>query len=412
MLPEVELNDFRKGSQWFSMKRQHAMIVVADYLYYTKFKHHCRPNMPGGRNCYADEHYLPTFFNMIDPGGIANWSVTYVDWSEGKWHPKSFGPLDITRHLLKQISSINESRRFTSGPQLIGIEEKKNPIEKMKSINSSLLCLVLLGPLLAMPWAIEAFDITKMLAQYSEFSSFNQHLTETKLADQINSRQTITVLVFDNDAFSAISAKPSDTIKAILSTHVILDYFDQLKLTSTVESKDAQLTTLYQTTGAADKLQGFVKVGLINEGEIAFGSAVNGAPFNAKLVKSVTNQPYNISILQVTEPIVAPGIGEKPSAPAPKAQAPAASRKTVSPVSSPAGSAEDVEAPSPAGSPEEAEAPSAAASPEEAEAPSPSDAAPAKAADTASESTSSSSRIQMGFGWATVMGFGALLVAM
>ncbi|KAK7274759.1 hypothetical protein RIF29_15857 [Crotalaria pallida] len=26
---------------WFSMKRQHAIIVMADSLYYTKFKHHC-----------------------------------------------------------------------------------------------------------------------------------------------------------------------------------------------------------------------------------------------------------------------------------------------------------------------------------------------------------------------------------
>ncbi|WJX45708.1 hypothetical protein P8452_32569 [Trifolium repens] len=42
MWPEVEMKDFRKGSQWFSMKRQHAIIVIADSLYFTKFKHHCR----------------------------------------------------------------------------------------------------------------------------------------------------------------------------------------------------------------------------------------------------------------------------------------------------------------------------------------------------------------------------------
>ncbi|KAK9210374.1 hypothetical protein WN944_002744 [Citrus x changshan-huyou] len=28
--------------------------------------------------------------HMIDPGCIAYWSVIHVDWSEGKWHPKSF----------------------------------------------------------------------------------------------------------------------------------------------------------------------------------------------------------------------------------------------------------------------------------------------------------------------------------
>ncbi|KAK7293654.1 hypothetical protein RJT34_16526 [Clitoria ternatea] len=114
MLPEVEKKDFRKGSQWFSMKRQHAIIIMADSLYFSKFRHHCRPNMEGNRNCYADEHYLPTFFNMLDPGGIANWSVTYVDWSEGKWHPRSFRARDITYQLMKNIAYIDESPHFTS----------------------------------------------------------------------------------------------------------------------------------------------------------------------------------------------------------------------------------------------------------------------------------------------------------
>nr|POF19475.1 hypothetical protein CFP56_30420 [Quercus suber] len=113
MLPEVEKKDFRKASQWFSMKRQHAIMVMADSLYYRKFRLYCKPNMDG-RNCYADEHYLPTLFNMIDPNGIANWSVTHVDWSEEKWHPKTFRAQDITYELLKNITSIDKSIHVTS----------------------------------------------------------------------------------------------------------------------------------------------------------------------------------------------------------------------------------------------------------------------------------------------------------
>lgn len=41
---------------------------------------------------------------MLDPAGIANWTVTYVDWSEKKWHPKKFMPEDITPELLKNIT--------------------------------------------------------------------------------------------------------------------------------------------------------------------------------------------------------------------------------------------------------------------------------------------------------------------
>lgn len=114
MKPEVDIKDFRKGSQWFSMKRQHALLVLADSLYYTKFKHYCRPGMEGQKNCYSDEHYLPTILHMVDPGGIANWSVTHVDWSEGKWHPKSYSAKDITFELLRNITSIDESVHVTS----------------------------------------------------------------------------------------------------------------------------------------------------------------------------------------------------------------------------------------------------------------------------------------------------------
>ncbi|KAK4414865.1 Glycosyltransferase BC10 [Sesamum alatum] len=113
MLPEVEKKDFRKGAQWFTMKRQHAIIIMADSLYYSKFRDYCKPGMEG-RNCYSDEHYLPTFFYMLDPGGIANWSVTHVDWSEMKWHPKSYRAQDITFELMRNITSIIDSVHVTS----------------------------------------------------------------------------------------------------------------------------------------------------------------------------------------------------------------------------------------------------------------------------------------------------------
>ncbi|TKW06414.1 hypothetical protein SEVIR_7G241300v4 [Setaria viridis] len=122
MLPEVTETDFRKGSQWFSVKRQHALMIIADSLYYTKFKLHCRPGMEDGRNCYGDEHYLPTLFHMMDPDGIANWSVTHVDWSEGKWHPKAYRAKDVTFELLKNITSIDMSYHVTSDSKKVVTE--------------------------------------------------------------------------------------------------------------------------------------------------------------------------------------------------------------------------------------------------------------------------------------------------
>ncbi|KAE8660289.1 putative Eukaryotic aspartyl protease family protein [Hibiscus syriacus] len=113
MLPEVEEKDFRKGAQWFTMKRKHAMIVMADSIYYSRFRDYCKPFMDG-KNCIADEHYFPTFFHLVDPGGIANWSVTHVDWSERKWHPKSYRAQDVTYELLRNITSLYQETHITS----------------------------------------------------------------------------------------------------------------------------------------------------------------------------------------------------------------------------------------------------------------------------------------------------------
>ncbi|XP_075517485.1 glycosyltransferase BC10-like isoform X2 [Primulina tabacum] len=113
MLPEVEKKYFRKGAQWFTIKRKHALIIMADSLYHTKFRDYCRPGMDG-RNCYSDEHYLPTFFHMIDPSGISNWSVTHVDWSEMKWNPKSYQAKDVTYELIRNLTSIVDSVHVTS----------------------------------------------------------------------------------------------------------------------------------------------------------------------------------------------------------------------------------------------------------------------------------------------------------
>ncbi|XP_062178631.1 glycosyltransferase BC10-like isoform X2 [Phragmites australis] len=113
MLPEIVKRDWRKGAQWFTVKRQHAVLILADALYYGKFKHYCKPGNEW-HNCYSDEHYLPTLFNMADPTGIANWSVTHVDWSEGKWHPKAYRAVDTSFELLKNISSIDEIIHVTS----------------------------------------------------------------------------------------------------------------------------------------------------------------------------------------------------------------------------------------------------------------------------------------------------------
>ncbi|XP_050365673.1 fasciclin-like arabinogalactan protein 14 [Argentina anserina] len=157
-----------------------------------------------------------------------------------------------------------------------------------------------------------AFNITKILENEDDFSTFNQHLSETKLADQINKRSTITVLAVDNSAMGGLGDDSSVT-KAIMSVHVILDYYDKEKLTKLAKNnKSATLTTLYQTSGLAKNQQGFVRISTDDDG-ITFGSASKDSEMNSKLVKSVAAQPYNISVLQVSSIIGVPDINANPS---------------------------------------------------------------------------------------------------
>ncbi|XP_066329964.1 glycosyltransferase BC10-like [Miscanthus floridulus] len=97
MTPEVELDQWRKGSQWFEVHRELAIEIVKDTVYYPKFKEFCRPH------CYVDEHYFPTMLTIEAPNSLANRSVTWVDWSRGGAHPATFGRGDITEEFLRRV---------------------------------------------------------------------------------------------------------------------------------------------------------------------------------------------------------------------------------------------------------------------------------------------------------------------
>ncbi|KAK2974704.1 hypothetical protein RJ640_001790 [Escallonia rubra] len=246
-----------------------------------------------------------------------------------------------------------------------------------------------------------AFNITRLLDQYPDFKTFNDLLTQTKVNQQINQRQTITVLTVADDKMSEVSSKPVEAIKKILSTHVILDYYDTQKLKN-IKTGSSVLTTLLQTTGTASSQEGFLNVTLKDD-KIVFTSAVKNARRNVTLTRSVAAQPFNISVLEVSGPIIVPGLDAAPNAPvaapAPmKAHAPAPTPHKKKQV------AKSPEAKTP-----EAEAPSDdALSPDDAPASSPTE-ADAPAADKKSPAPSKSSAGGKGF---VLPGFGLIVILM
>nr|CAB3504178.1 unnamed protein product [Digitaria exilis] len=99
LAPEVRPEQWRKGAQWFELRRDLAVDVVADERYYPKFREHCRAP------CYMDEHYLPTVMSVESPARIANRSVTWVDWSRGGAHPATFGEADVDEAFLARLTT-------------------------------------------------------------------------------------------------------------------------------------------------------------------------------------------------------------------------------------------------------------------------------------------------------------------
>ncbi|XP_076912803.1 fasciclin-like arabinogalactan protein 10 [Bidens hawaiensis] len=163
---------------------------------------------------------------------------------------------------------------------------------------------------------VNCHNITAILSAFPEYSQFNNYLSQTKLVDEINSRTTVTVLVLNNGVVSSLAAKhPLAVMKGVLSLHILLDYYDNKKLHA-ISDGTTLSTTLYQTTGTAPGNVGFVNITDLKGGKVGFGSAVPGSKLDSSYTKSVKQIPYNISVLEINQPIIAPGIL---AAPAPSA---------------------------------------------------------------------------------------------
>ncbi|KAK4415377.1 Glycosyltransferase BC10 [Sesamum alatum] len=100
MLPEVEYEDFRIGSQFWVLKRKHARIVVGERRVWSKFKLPCLRDY----TCYPEEHYFPTVLSMVDPRGCIPCTLTHVDWNGGHGgHPRMYMGSEVGPELIRRL---------------------------------------------------------------------------------------------------------------------------------------------------------------------------------------------------------------------------------------------------------------------------------------------------------------------
>ncbi|KAI3990434.1 hypothetical protein MKX01_021369 [Papaver californicum] len=161
--------------------------------------------------------------------------------------------------------------------------------------------------------SVSAHNITKILAEHPDFSTFNHYLTITHLAQEINSRQTITVCAVDNAGMSGLLSKQLSlfAIKNVLSLHILLDYFGAKKLHQITDGT-ALAATMFQATGSAPGTSGFVNITDLKGGKVGFGAEDNDGTLDASYVKSLKEIPYNISIIQISKILASP-VAEAPT---------------------------------------------------------------------------------------------------
>ncbi|XP_076898502.1 glycosyltransferase BC10-like [Bidens hawaiensis] len=100
MVPEVKFESFRVGSQFFTLTRRHALMVVKERRLWNKFRLPClRP-----QSCYPEEHYFPTLLAGEDPNGCAGYTLTRVNWTDSvSGHPHTYYPNELSPELIYNL---------------------------------------------------------------------------------------------------------------------------------------------------------------------------------------------------------------------------------------------------------------------------------------------------------------------
>jgi hypothetical protein len=109
MLPEVPYERFRIGSQFFTLARRHAVLVVRERRLWRKFRAPCLPEAARDE-CYPEEHYLPTLLDMADPASVARYTLTRVNWTGSvAGHPHRYAAAEVTPRLVAELRASNHT---------------------------------------------------------------------------------------------------------------------------------------------------------------------------------------------------------------------------------------------------------------------------------------------------------------
>ncbi|XP_043688816.1 glycosyltransferase BC10-like isoform X2 [Telopea speciosissima] len=114
MSPVIPKDKWRKGSQWTTLVRKDARVIVDDDIIFPVFKRFCK-KIQKQHNCIPDEHYVQTLLSMNElEGEVERRTLTYTLWNQSttnmdgnSWHPVTFNYSNAGPQQIGEIKEIN-----------------------------------------------------------------------------------------------------------------------------------------------------------------------------------------------------------------------------------------------------------------------------------------------------------------
>ncbi|KAL3689742.1 hypothetical protein R1sor_016051 [Riccia sorocarpa] len=159
---------------------------------------------------------------------------------------------------------------------------------------------------------VHSSNITAILDGYPNFTVLNRLLSSTGVAEEINSRQSVTLLALPDDTLNVFlkssrivnsSAKAVEIQTAdLLRFHVLLEFFTIEKLNALPTTNVSSVATLLRTTEVAsysDSQRGVINIYNTLHDGVLVGPLFPGGSVNATIVASVTTSGADVSVMQI-----------------------------------------------------------------------------------------------------------------
>ncbi|XP_024372390.1 fasciclin-like arabinogalactan protein 14 [Physcomitrium patens] len=207
--------------------------------------------------------------------------------------------------------------------------------------------LVGLLALIALAVEVTSQDCTTALNEFPQFSMQKDALISSGVADALKGMNTLTLLLINNGAFGGYlgghSTYTPQMVSDVLKYHILLSYFDTETIKTVSTMNDGVVTTLYQSTGRANGMDGFVNITVSpTDGVVTIKPSIPGSTTQATVVSYVKAVPYNCSYIEISNVLEPIGLAAaqlaptSPPSPAPVAvPAPATVAPTTAPISTP-----------------------------------------------------------------------------